>query len=319
MNDRADDATPAERRLRALLAEEGLAVHVGGAPHAEIVQEGRRARRRSRTVLGAGLAVLVAVPAVALAAQGFQDSEARPPVAGNTSDALTPGAGGEQPPEATEPPEETPSDQPRPPSDPERQLLDGITLEEARAQLTGCLDEYMGRPAWGDDPMEVDPADLQILLAWQGHGGENQGPGPIRRVLAVSVAGDVQAELVCNKSMEETGAGSGMQSSVGLRPPERREVLGLEWRRYHTPEVGLTGDWSSHLPFRWAFFNHVDEEAVARVTVEYGGETHEALIDGGFYLTAGLLDERPDAGLRVRGYDAGGEVIFDSRDHPPID
>jgi hypothetical protein len=312
--------TPLERRLRALLAEEGHAVPVRGTPHIEIMEEGRRVRRRRRAVLGAGLSVLIAVPAVALAAQGSYGSDTpSPAAAGEPSETTRPGSGTGGTPEA-EPNEEPVPDQPLPPSDPERQLLDGITLEEARAQLRMCLDEYADDEGegWLDDGLpKLDASDLKILLAWQGHGGENQGPGPIRRVLAVSVADVGHAELVCNQSMGETTAGTGMQSALGFEPPERPEVIGRDWDRYHTPEEGLDGDWGSELPFRWAYFNYVDEGAVARVTVEYGGETQEAIVDGGFFLTAGSVETPPDAHPVVLGYDEEGEVVYDSRESLP--
>lgn len=315
-----EGGTDVERRLRALLAEESDTMRVGVIPHVEIVREGRRARRRRRAVLGAGLSVLIAVPTGAFAAHSFQGSDAQPSLtAAPSPGTVAPGAGADGTADAADPEGEPAPGLPQPPSDPERQLLDGITLEDARAQLRMCLDEYGDDGGYGwpeGEQVPIDPADLKILLAWQGHGGENQGPGPIRRVLAVTVAGEGYAELVCNQSMGEADAGTGMQSVVGTAPPERTEVIDSHWQRYHTPEMGLDGDWESELPFRWAYFNHVDEEAVARVTVEYGGETQEAILDGGFFLSSGVVDTAPDAHPVVVGYDAEGEVVYDSRDVP---
>jgi hypothetical protein len=345
--------TPLEQQLRSILAEEAGELRVGEAPYGAILHEGRIARRRSRAALGAGMAVLVALPGVTLAgATLLQDRDASGtgqtgPAAGPTAptdehgdpepdpnpvdeydpadgtgtgpevEAEKGGTTGQDPADPGGPGDPEP-DQPLPPSDPGRQLLDGITLEEARAQLLSCVQQHNDPAEDEKPPMEqpdVDPADLQILLAWQGHGGENQGPGPIRRVLAASVTGEMHVRMVCSRSMGETDAGSGLSVGFHPWPLQQPEPIGTIYGRYHTPEEGLNGDWSSELPFRWVLFDTVDD-SVARVTVEYAGETQEALLDGGFYITAGIIETPPTALPTVLGYDADGELIYDSRNDP---
>lgn len=312
-------STPLERELRQLLEDEAITVRVGEAPYGQILKEGRQARHRSRMVLGAGLAVLVAVPGGLLAAQSFTpSSEPAGQVSPAAGGGIEGGGGGHQEApqdegaEATGAEEEA-ADHALPPSDPERQLLDGITLEQARDQLDHCIDDWADRSSWPtDEQPELDASGLRILLAWDGSGGENQGHGTIRRVLAATADQEepYTTRLVCSQRVGEGDAGSGIRSSVGADIPDG-EVVGDTWGRYATPEDGLEGDWSGELPFRWAHFDTI-ADSVDRVTVEYGGDTQEALLEGGFYITAGILEAPPEAMPRVRAYDEDGELIHDS-------
>ncbi|WP_448319307.1 hypothetical protein [Streptomyces sp. CO7] len=52
--------------------------------------------------------------------------------------------------------------------------------------------------------------------------------------------------------------------------------------------------------------------SVDRVTVEYGGGTEEAALDDGWFVAAGELEREPTALPRIKGYDAAGELVYDS-------
>ncbi|MFI9462044.1 hypothetical protein [Streptomyces xiamenensis] len=309
MNDREDD-TPLERRLRELLNERAERVAPSEAPLEAIARNGRAARQRSRVALGAGLALLVAVPGFALAAQGSgsngsgADTAVQPAGPPAPSEPETPQESGGSPPD----PEQEKG--PLPPSDPQRQLLDGITLEQAAAILERCVEEAY---AYLPDPERVQTSlaspsieDLRIVLAWESQGNENQGPGPWRRVLAVTddPTSDDRHQMTC--TADPDGNFSGVQGGAGL-PPERDQVV--------LPDSGAArhyvGDeWTT--PFRWAHYGEISPE-VARLTVTYAGATEEAALESGYFAVAGIAEQSPDGEPVIKAYDEGGDLIHDSR------
>ncbi len=229
--------------------------------------------------------------------------------------------GGDGTPSVAAPPSVTPSEPaagadsemppggPAGPSDPERQLLDGITFEQAADSLARCIADWGNMSSLPDqEQSDIEVGDLRILLAWVSQGDENRGPEPIRQVLAVSddPAADPHFQLVCADRGDEGGT-VGMQSTTG-RPaapgPAVRPEPGAS--RYLGP---MMGEWSS--PFRWAHFGTLDPEVV-RVTVQYAGTTEEAVVEAGYFAVAGMAAGTPDGSPVVTGYGADGEVLYDS-------
>lgn len=311
MNDREDD-TPLERRLRELLNERAERVAPSEAPLEAIARNGRAARQRSRVALGAGLAVLVAVPGFALAAQGSgsggsgADTAVQPAGPPAPSEPETPQESGGSPPDQDQDQEEGPL----PPSDPQRQLLDGITLEQAAAILERCVEEaYADQPDPGRVQTSIEnPSieDLRIVLAWESQGNENQGPGPWRRVLAVTddpTSAD-HHQMTC--TADPDGNFSGVQGSAGA-PPERDVpvVPDSNASRHYAGD-----EWTT--PFRWAHYGEISPE-VARLTVTYAGATEEAALESGYFAVAGIAEQSPDGEPVIKAYDEGGELIHDSR------
>ncbi|WP_432744390.1 hypothetical protein H7827_10445 [Streptomyces sp. JH002] len=309
MNDREDDS-PLERRLRELLNERAERVAPSEAPLEAIARKGRVARQRSRVALGAGLAVLVAVPGFAIAAQGSGSGGSGADTAVQPAGPSAP-AGPETPQESGEsPPDPEQEVGPLPPSDPQRQLLDGITLEQAAAILERCVEEaYADQP----DPYVVqtpivNPSieDLRIVLAWESQGNENQGPGPWLRVLAVTddPSADYHHQMTC--TADPDGNFSGVQGSAGA-PPEREQVVlpDSNASRHYAGD-----EWTT--PFRWAHYGEISPE-VARLTVTYAGATEEAALESGYFAVAGIAEQSPDGEPVIKAYDEGGELIHDSR------
>ncbi|RBM11692.1 hypothetical protein [Streptomyces sp. PT12] len=307
--------TPLEAKLRELLAERARDAAPAEAPVDTIVDRGRRARRRGRIALSAGAAVLVAVPSAAIAAQGDWLADGEPATAAAPAEPEE----GQEPEASSEPPAESVSGVPQGPSDPERQLFDGVTLEQATASLESCLAEFplteppVSVPEEGSggsefiegEPLDIDLSELRIVLAWVSQGDENRGSEPMTRVLAVtSVPDEAPLQLVC--AAREDGAAN-MQS---VSPAERTQPVVPETGagRYQGPQVG---EWT--LPFRWADFGVVTSE-VERVTVTYAGETEEAALDAGYYVAAGMGEQEAEGAPVVVGYDADGEVVYDSRE-----
>jgi hypothetical protein len=304
--------TPVEAQLRQLLGERAGGLAQPETPYGTIVRHGRAARRRGRIALGAGAAVLAAAVPATLGASGvlFEDdpTATAPPPSGSGPEEERDGV-------AELPPTVAPEEGAQGPSDPERQLLDGITLEQARDSLERCLDEFGSDAAGFGEEYETPEfrvEDLRIVLAWEALGDENRGEGPFTQVLAVNddPSADPYLQFVCSDS--EEGA-QGLQSAVGGGTPDNGLPVYPDSNaaRYFRP--GLLGQWE--LPFRWADFGLVAPE-VERVTVMYGGATEEAVLDAGYFVVAGIAEERPEAHPVVVGYGADGEVLYDSREDP---
>ncbi|MGP4112938.1 hypothetical protein ACTWP5_18760 [Streptomyces sp. 4N509B] len=310
-----------EAELRHLLAEHADGFAPRATPYASIVRQGRAARRRGRIALGAGAAVMAAaVPAATLASGNLW------PGGEDESDLTAPAApsGGEQ--EEQSRPSPTTPEGAQGPSDPERQLLDGITLEQANTSLERCLEEFpveldggfpeipegeSSGPVEPPGPSDVAPEDLRILFAWINQGDENSGVEPMTRVLAVSedAEADPQVQLVC---ADRASGSQGVQSSVGSLTLDNGLPVYPDPNasRYYGP---MMGEWE--LPFRWADFGLVSPE-VDRVTVTYGGETVEAVLEAGYFMAAGISEVESAGPPHIVGYDPGGWVVYDSNDDP---
>jgi hypothetical protein len=298
--------TPVEAQLRRLLADRAGGLAPPEMPYATILRHGKAARRRGRIALGAGVAVLAAaVPAAAISAGGMLSDD---------EPTATASPAGEPSGSAQDTPSVPAEDGAQGPSDPERQLLDGITLEQARTSLERCLEEYGTDPAgFGEDyeMPEVRAEELRIILAWVSQGDPNRGEEPMTQVLAVTDdpgAGNRQ-QFVC--ADRESGA-QGLQSASGVGSMDNGFPVypDINAGRYYQ---AMIGEWEP--PFRWADFGLVTPE-VERVTVTYGGATEDAVLDAGYFVVAGIAQERPEASPVVIGYGAGEEVLYDSREDP---
>ncbi|MFB4194866.1 hypothetical protein [Streptomyces carpaticus] len=304
------DDSPAERELRALLSERADRLTPSAPPVDRITRAGRAARQRTRVALGAGLAALVALPGVLIATQtgggdGDRTGTAAPPAAPPALETTE----GAREPVTEEDPDPT---LPLPPRYPARQLLDGITYEQAVEALVSCVD--MGNDSdLAIDPArpEPAPADFQILLAWEGEGDENRGPEPRRQVLAVTAdpAASPAQQLTCGfRPGEGTVSVQGAPRAT-IEPGQPPIVPDSNAGRHWSGE-----EWTP--PFRWAHYGAVAPEVV-RVTATYGGGTEEAVVDAGYFMVGGIAEQAPDTDPLLLGYDEAGELIYDSRTDDP--
>ncbi|WP_159029779.1 hypothetical protein [Streptomyces marincola] len=303
------DDTVVESELRRILAERAAGAAPSEAPYEAIVRQGRSARRRGRTLLGAGAAVLVAVPCMVVGAQlGWPEGEGGASTEARTSSPAPPSVPASGTAGTTD--AGAPAEQPKGPSEPARQLLDGITEEQAGRTLARCLEDWQEEGRFEPPPTEI--ADLRILLAWVSQGDDNRGHEPIRQVLAVSddPGARPHVQLVCGERDEGTGV-VGRQVATGRAsesgPPVRPEPGA---RRHYRP---APGSWTA--PFRWAHFGVVDPE-VARVTVEYAGAREEAVVEAGYFAVAGMGEAVGEESPVIKGYGADGTLLYDSAEAP---
>lgn len=336
-----DSGTETEALLRRMLTDRADRVSPREAPYERIVRQGRAARRRGRVALGAGAAVLAALPGAALASQEswFGSEKAVPaaaPIGQDGPEAGDGGSGGSSSPASPSaalptpapssaspsPPSSSPAagpsgtaaaseELPAGPSDPGRQLLDGVTLEQARTSLERCFAAFPPDQGFPDDSPApaVTPGDLRILLAWTAQGDPNRGEDPIRQVFAVSDDPEASPHLQVTCADRPGSGAVGLQSSSGgdgVPEPQGGPVGPDPNAARH---YGPSSSWE--IPFRWADYGLVAPE-VARVTVTHAGVTEEAVLEAGYFVAAGLGQERTEKPPLVRGYDAAGSLLYDS-------
>ncbi|MEU3251534.1 hypothetical protein [Streptomyces sp. NPDC006997] len=278
-----------EERVRDLLAEDAYTISPSAAPYPAIRRRGVAGRRRRVAATGAALVTLAAVPVGAYAFSGSGG-----------------GSGGGASPAASAPAAVSPTPTPTPTATaaaPRGVLLDGITYAQALEDLEYCV-EFKGPKGLNND--YGDPADYRLLLAMRSTGDSNT-PGDGR--FAVAVDDTANARLIC--SVKDGDDGPGRNFSVGdVAGPDAGPVVpDINAQKLYMQSVLNRGNWT--LPFRWASVGTV-EDSVERVTVEYGGETSEAALDDGWYVATGELDQQVTKAPRVKGYDAGGELVYDS-------
>ncbi|WP_130798824.1 hypothetical protein [Streptomyces otsuchiensis] len=336
--DRTDDS-PIEHRLRQLLAEEAEGVRATEPPCTDIVQVARTARARRRAVLGASLAVLVAVPGAAVAGAAVfgsgPDADHHAAAPATESDAGTGDPGAPAPPDDSDDSSDADDGDggqadsdgadhqgtARLPEHPERQLLDGVSGEEARSIAEDCLafhhKSQEESAAFGMEigtMPEFQPEDLTILYAWRAQGGVNVDMAYQTRVLVVATDPPEGAvlELIC--AADEDGA-TGLQSAAGsVEGLGGDQHVDTSWAaRYASPGEGV--EVSDDRPLRWASFGRVSD-AVDRVTVEHAGQSQEALISGGYYLSTGNMETATRQRPVITAYDADGDLLFDSTTLP---
>ncbi|MGW5650017.1 hypothetical protein [Streptomyces humi] len=314
-----------EERLRGLLAGDAARVRPSPVPYPEIRRRGLVERRRRRGVTGAALAALAAVPVGAYALGGTAApgpagpaptvlSSARPAPTGQatptgpaTASASTPTA----PAPTTSAPVATPTDPARPASA-AHQLLDGITFEQAAAGLGACLD-YNKAHRLPKDPTYTDlgkPADYRIILAMRSTGDSN-APGDGYFVVAVREK-PVPARLICTV---KDGAASGLNTSAGdpFGDAGTPVVPDMNSGKLYQQSVIDKGDWK--LPFRWGIIGG-HRTSVTRMTVSYGGDAGQVVLDHGWFVATGTLHEQVTRAPHLKGYDATGKLVYDSDQDP---
>jgi hypothetical protein len=284
-----------EEQLRELLAEDAYTIRPSPAPYPQIRRQGVVERRRRVAVAGAALVTLAAVPVAAFAVGG--------PGAGATEPS-TPAAVSASPTVLS-----TPSPTPSGPAGPATagQLRDGITREQAVEGLDNCIAEHRKNVAMGARDLHLGKADdYRIILALKSTGDLNS-PGDGTFVVAVQEKPS-EVRLVCNI---KGGVASGLNYSGGSdRQPDSPPVLvDTNANKLYQQSFLNKGNWK--LPFSWGFIGTV-EPSVAKVTVSYGGSTSEAVLDHGWFAAAGTLTQQVTRNPHVKGYDKGGELIYDS-------
>ncbi|WP_180687278.1 hypothetical protein [Streptomyces gossypiisoli] len=281
-----------EEQVRELLAEDAYAVQPSPVPYPTIRQRGTVERRRRVAAVGAALVTLVAVPVGAYALTGGT----------NGADTATPSPPVTAPPSPTSTPSPTPSG----PSGPatEGQLLDGIDRATAVSGVADCLAYDMGG-APGDISLG-EPSDYRILLAMRSTGDSN-APGDGHFVVAVREKGP-KTRLICNIKDGEV-SGRSVSSGDDAIPDAPVVMPDINAHKLYMQSVIDKGNW--RLPFRWASIGTV-EPSVDRVTVSYGDETSEAVLDGGWFVAAGELNQQVTRSPHVKGYDSGGKLVYDS-------
>ncbi|MGC0340880.1 hypothetical protein [Streptomyces sp. SLBN-8D4] len=285
-----------EEQLRELLSEDAYAIRPSPVPYPQIRRQGVVERRRRVAVAGAVLVTLAAVPVGAFAVGGGGT--------GTADTATTPTAS------ASATPTPTPSPAPSGPAGPATagQLRDGITLEQAADGLDKCLAWDRDRVAHGGiASSDLGKADeYRIILALNSTGDSNS-PGDGVFVVAVQEK-PKETRLICNI---KDGEASGLGTSVGSdRQPDSPPVLAdINGNKLYQQSFMDKGHWK--LPFSWGFIGTV-EPTVAKVTVSYGGADREAVLDHGWFVASGTLTEQVTRNPRIKGYDQGGKLIYDS-------
>ncbi|MEU9730413.1 hypothetical protein [Streptomyces sp. NPDC048002] len=287
-----------EERLRELLAEDAYTIRPSAAPYPAIRRRGAAERRRRVAAAGAVLVTLAALPVGAYAVGGKDGG------GGSTASAPSPSASGTLDPT----PSATPSGPARPGTD--GQLLDGISYEQSAHALDQCLayDAQHTTGPQGDGPGPA--AGYRIILAMKSTGDSN-APGDGMFVVAVKGSGADATRLICNI---RDGEAQGLNISSGGNGPDASAVVpDINAGKLYQQSVLDRGHWT--LPFRWGVIGTV-EPSVAEVTVDYGGDTRPAALDHGWFVASGVLDQQVTVAPRVKGYDAGGELVYDSDQDP---
>ncbi|WP_460065465.1 hypothetical protein [Streptomyces sp. YKOK-I1] len=291
--DRADGADDVfEERLRELLVRDADIVRPAPAPYPAIRRQGMAERRHRMTAVAAALVALTVVPVGAYAWAGGNGGKGSDTAAPMTS------VSAPQSPTAT-----TPSSGPgRPASD--AQLLDGITFAQAADGLKDCLKAERVGSLTGTS---VRAEDFRIILAAKATGDSN-APGDGFHVVAVKEDSDGYRVICTIKDGKPEGinvsTGDAASPEAGLVVPDPNAA------DLYMQSVIDKGKWK--LPFRWAAIGYVDA-SVTRVTVSYGDSTVDpAVLDHGWYIAYGTLDEQVELAPHVMGYDAAGKLVYDS-------
>ncbi|MFJ9560881.1 hypothetical protein ACIRQQ_12665 [Streptomyces fuscichromogenes] len=307
-----------EAQVRSLLAGDAAVVRPSPVPYPEIRRRGVLERRRRLAVGGAALAALAALPvgAYALGGGSTTTSPAGPGPTAPVSERPAPtgsptgpaSASPTGPATASPPaPSATPT-APAPPASPADQLLDGITFDQAAADLGKCLDHNKAQRS-SKDPTYTDlgkPADYRILLAMRSTGDSN-APGNGRFVVAVRQK-PVPARLICDV---KDGVVSGLNTSIGdpFGDAGTSVVPDMNSGKLYQQSYIDKGNWK--LPFRWGIIGGY-RASVASMTVSYGGGAGEVVLDHGWFVATGTLHKQVTAAPHLKGYDATGKLVYDS-------
>ncbi|MFE9442660.1 hypothetical protein ACFYO2_27530 [Streptomyces sp. NPDC006602] len=286
-----------EEQLRELLAEDAYTIRPSEAPYPAIRRRGVVERRRRVAVAGAVLATLAAVPVGAYALGGSDGGSvtASPRSSVSASRAATPTP--------------TPSPTPSGPAWPATagQLLDGITFAQAADGLEKCLAYNRDREKNGGLDLDLGTADSYRIILAMNSTGDTNAPGDGIYITAVKEKPQ-ETRLICNV---KDGEASGLNTSGGSdRLPDSPPVLAdMNGGKLYQQSFLDKGNWK--LPFRWGFIGTV-VPSVAKVTVSYGGDTSEAVLDHGWFVASGVLNEQVTLAPHIKGYDDGGKLVYDS-------
>lgn len=301
-----------EEQLRELLADDAYTIRPSPVPYPAIRRQGVIERRRRVAAVGAALVTLAAVPVGALALSGGGTATA--------DTAATLGASASATQAATPSPTHS---GPVGPVSPKRQLLDGITLEQASDGLAKCLaydrENAANRanatavtagtgspgPGWSSPDLGA-VEDYRIILAMNSTGDSN-APGDGMFVVAVKEQ-PKETRLICRIA---DGEAAGLMTSVGSdrqadSPPVLPDING---GKLYQQSFLDKGNWK--LPFRWGVIGTVTP-SVAKVTVTYGDSTTEAVLDHGWFTASAVLNQQVTASPHIKGYGADGKLLYDS-------
>ncbi len=287
-----------EEQLRGLLAEDAYTIRPSPAPYPAIRRRGVVERRRRVAAAGAVLVTLAAVPvgAYAVGGSGGGSVTASPQSSVSASRAASPT------------PTPTPSATPSGPAGPATpgQLLDGITFAQAADGLDKCFAYALERERNGGTPLNLGSSDsYRILLAMNSTGDQNS-PGDGVYVVAVREKPE-ETRIICSI---KDGEASGLDVGGSDRLPGSPSVVAdSNGGRLYRQSFIDKGNWK--LPFRWGFIGTV-EPSVAKVTVSYGDDTSEAVLDRDWFIASGVLNQQVTMAPHVKGYDAGGKLVYDS-------
>ncbi|GCB49543.1 hypothetical protein [Streptomyces sp. NL15-2K] len=289
-----------EEQLRELLAEDAYTIQPSPAPYPAIRRRGMVERRHRVAVAGAALVTLAAAPVGAYALTGPDGSggTAAPQTSASATRSATP----------TPSPSPTPTG-PKGPATP-GQLLDGITLAQASDGLEMCLADkrWNGSASRIGAAADLGKADgYRIILAMNSTGDSN-APGD--GMFVVAVKEKPYTRLICNI---KNGEASGLNTSVGddleSVPGAGPVMADPNGGKLHRQSMLDDGNWK--LPFRWGVIGRV-EPSVAKVTVSYGGATVSAVLDHGWFVATGILNQHVTKAPHIEGYDAAGKRVYDS-------
>ncbi|MFG2134327.1 hypothetical protein ACGFNV_42125 [Streptomyces sp. NPDC048751] len=286
-----------EDHVRDLLAEDAYAIRPSPVPYPAIRRRGVVERRRRVAAAGAALVTLAAVPVGAYALS---------PGDRGVSTASTPTPSVSAPRSAAPTPAASPSGPARPATT--GQLLDGVTFRRATEGLEACLDydkQYGGsRPGRSD---LGKASDYRIILAMHSTGDSN-APGDGIYVVAVKER-PKQTRLICNI---RNGEAQGLNTSVGGTSVDEGNgavYADINSGKLYQQSFLDKGKWK--LPFRWGIIGTV-KPSVAKVTVSYGDSDSTAVLDHGWFVAAGMLNQQVTEAPHIKGYDAGGKLAYDS-------
>lgn len=287
-----------EDELRGLLAEDAYTIRPSEAPYPAIRRRGLVERRRRVAAVGAVLVTLAALPVGAYALGGGGRSGA------DTATSPTPSVSASRSPS----PSATPSPSPTGPGRPgtEGQLLDGVTFEQAVDGLEKCIVESKEFET-PTSKSQLGPAEgFRIILAMNSTGDSNT-PGDGYFVVAIQEKPQ-PVRLICNI---KDGKADGMNISGGEEEfPEAGPVL-VDYNSGKLFQQSFIDKGNWKLPFRWGLIGTYGP-SVTKVTVSYGDSSTQAILDDGWFVASEVLNQQVTKAPHVKGYDAGGKVVYDS-------
>lgn len=141
--------------------------------------------------------------------------------------------------------------------------------------------------------------------------GDSNAPGDGMYVVAVKDEPQ-PTRLICTI---RDGEAQGLNTSVGndadVIPDEGPVFTDPNGGKLYQQSIIDRGNWK--LPFRWGLIGTV-KPSVAKVTVSYGNSSSQAVLDHGWFVASGVLNEQVTLAPHIKGYDADGKLLYDSDD-----